>query len=176
MATLPLDHELQKTLRAEYKVASEYSNYLTNIDWQVGSILVGGSLAAVALSLTTKTKIATLLITVAAIIAIVAWFLFYKRNHGFGDIAAQRLRYIEWQLGLGSLGGGLNNWLEAERVQGRVGGPAGYHIVLFLTTGLVSVFAILSCVPPLYYCFLATLTVNKVMKLRRSIEYNTEIS
>jgi len=62
MATTP-SHELYDSLRAEYKEASMYSIHLTELNWQVGSILVGGSLAAVALSLSSKQTKPTILVT-----------------------------------------------------------------------------------------------------------------
>jgi hypothetical protein len=128
---IPQD-ELFESLRAEYKAGLQYAVHTTEINWQVGSILVGGSLAAVALTVSAHVRIPTILITFSAIIAIVAWFLFLRRNRDIGDIIAGRMRAIEIQLGLGW---GVWNLVGYNRKT--IHGPMGYTTAQFLVAGLI---------------------------------------
>ena len=141
MAVVPQPHEKYESLRTEYEVANRHAIHCTELNWQVGSILVGGSLAAVALSLTTKAKIPTILMTTAAIVAIFAWFLFLRRNRDFASIATRRMATIEYELGL--VGGVQNLILYASNnktaTYPRAAGPAGFTTASFLAFGLISV-------------------------------------
>ena len=132
MATAVPSDEVFESLRVEYEAALRYAVHTTEINWQVGSILIGGSLAAVALTVSSRVRIPAILVTISAIVAITAWFLFLRRNRDFADITADRMRVIEVQLGLGW---GLWNILGANRQ--RVSKPTGYGTAKFLAVGLI---------------------------------------
>src|SRR5208282_2437735 len=110
MATIPRDY--YENLRAHYKEANAYSMHLTSLNWDIGAILIAGSLAAVGFGLQSKQTIPTILLTIGAIIAIITWFLFLNRNHDFGIISNQVMVNIERQLGL-TVGYGLFTTIEA---------------------------------------------------------------
>jgi UDP-N-acetylmuramyl pentapeptide phosphotransferase/UDP-N-acetylglucosamine-1-phosphate transferase len=134
--------EWYKSLRTEYQVAMRYAIHCTELSWQVGSILIGGSLAAVSLSLTTKAKIPTVLITLGAIAAILTWFLFQRRNAGFAGVATDRMIEIEQQLGLA-----LHTkarYFGRSEPSNRVGGPKGSITATFLAFGLILVLSVLA--------------------------------
>jgi len=134
MAT-PISHEEYENLRAHYKEANAYSMHLTSLNWEIGSILIAGSLAAVGLSLQSKETIPTILLIIGAIIAILTWFLFLRRNRDFGEIAANTMIRIEYRLSLG-VNWGVQTSIRAQTKQ--VHGPSGYKTARFLTVGLIS--------------------------------------
>jgi len=160
MAAIPPNEksEKYKNLRAEYAAANRYSQHLTVIQWQVGSILVGGGLAAVGLSLTAKQGVfAPVFVTLAAIVGIISWFFFLRRNSEFAGIANWRMVAIEQELGL-ELQWRLNS------ASGRlsepyptVHGPSGYRNVKWLTIILVVVLSGL-----IVYLFLHTAWPNYI--------------
>lgn len=140
MAAIP-PSERYKSLRTEYQVAMRYAIHATEINWQLGSILIGGSLAAVALALTTKLQIPVILITLGAIVAILAWFFFLRRNHQFAAIAIDRMIRIEQELGLvwglqASVRFGVP---QKDTPNPRLAKPTGYGTSIFLAVGLVVV-------------------------------------
>jgi hypothetical protein len=151
MTAVPLDErkEWYRSLRTEYEVAMKFAIHCTELNWQVGSILVGGSLAAVALTLTTKAKIPTALVTSGAVIAITAWFLFLRRNRDFAAIATDRMILIEQELGLtnGNRSWGLQtrlrNTVPVPATNQQIARPSGYHTAAFLATGLILVLSAL---------------------------------
>lgn len=137
MATPPLD-DRHRNLRAEYAAANRYSQHLTELNWQVGSILVGGSLAAVAFSLQAKQAgLAPVFVTLAGIIGVTSWYLFLRRNGNYAAIANVRMMYIEQELGL-ELQGRLNYGVRLP-VYPRVSGPTGHENARFLAIGLILV-------------------------------------
>lgn len=89
-------------LRAEYEAALRYAIRIDETTWQVGAILVGGSLAAVALSFSSSTthfRLAPVFVSVAGILATLSWFLLVRRNTDFISIAKARMIAIELELG-----------------------------------------------------------------------------
>jgi hypothetical protein len=103
MVTLGLDERFE-SLRVEYRAANAYSIHLTELNWQGGAILIGGSLAAVGATLITGKPIPEMLVTSASMVAIIAWILFLRINRDYSKIATTRMRMIETELGLGQLG------------------------------------------------------------------------
>lgn len=138
MATSIPEHEFFESLRVEYTAAIKYAVHTTEINWQVGSILIGGSLAAVALTVSSRTRVPSILVSLSAIVAITSWFLFLRRNRDFADITANRMRAIEVQLGIGW---GLWNVLGNQRQA--IHGPTGYSTARFLAGGLIILLSIL---------------------------------
>jgi len=140
--------ERNKNLRAEYAAANRYCQHLTEINWQLGSILIGGSLAAVALSLTAKhAGLAPIFIAAGAIVSISSWFLFLKRNRDFSKVANARMWWIEQELGLELLRrlqnyarGETNPW---EYPMNKPSWPSGYANARILAAGLVLVLLLL---------------------------------
>jgi hypothetical protein len=136
--------ERLESLRVEYRAANDYAIHLSELNWQVGSILVGGSLAAVAVSLTTKRPMAQILITSASLIAVIAWLLFLWRNHSYSRITTKRMVSIERELGSawgfrGQIDYGSNPHREIIPEQLRVSGPSATSTALFLGIALIAV-------------------------------------
>jgi hypothetical protein len=119
-----------------------YAIHCTELSWQVGSILIGGSLAAVSLSLTTKAKIPTVLITLGAIAAILMWFLFQRRNGGFARVATDRMVLIEQQLGL-SLQSSARYFRQSQ-IPNHIAGPRGSITAMILAFGLIIILSALA--------------------------------
>jgi hypothetical protein len=144
-AVPPLDEQKEwyKSLRTEYQVAMEYAIHCTELTWQVGSILIGGSLAAVALSLTTNAKIPIALVTSGAIVAIIAWFLFQRRNGNFAAIATDRMITIEQWLRLGLHTTSRYGARQQVPPNPHVPKPSGHVTAAFLAVGLVLVLSLL---------------------------------
>jgi hypothetical protein len=77
-----------KSLLREYEEANRYAMHLTTLNWQLGSILIGGSLAAVAGSLIVISQssqpnviLLPVFVASAAIIALTSWVLFLGSVH-----------------------------------------------------------------------------------------------
>jgi hypothetical protein len=82
----------------EYEEAHRYAIHLDELNWHVGSILIGGSLAAVVGSnvvASQKAPLISIFIELSAIVALISWFLFIRRNGGFAEIATGRMAAIE---------------------------------------------------------------------------------
>jgi len=82
MATSPQE-SYYENLRTMYKEANAYGMHLTKINWDIGVILIAGSLTAVGLGLQSKQTYPTIILTIGAIISIIVWFLFVNRNRDF---------------------------------------------------------------------------------------------
>ncbi len=109
--------------------------HLTSLNWDIGAILIAGSLTAVGLGLQSKQTYPTILLTLGAIIAIITWFLFVRRNRDFGAVANTVMMNIEYQLGL-TANLGLITSMKANSQRNH--GPIGYNSAVFLTVGLIS--------------------------------------
>ena len=100
---MSLTDNQREALLAEYKALNKFQIHLDEINWQVGSILVGGSIAGVALSFSvgnTQLKLAPVFVSLAGIVAVVSWFFFARRNRGYMMFTVTRMRAIEQQLEL----------------------------------------------------------------------------
>jgi hypothetical protein len=139
-------NDRNESLRVEYQAAIRYAIHCTELNWQVGSILIGGSLASVALSLTApKPRIPAVLVTLAATVAILAWYLFLRRNRDFAHIATVRMVSIERELGLEWGLQSLVSYASGGNLTypQRVTGPSGFVTASFLAFGLVIILLIL---------------------------------
>src|SRR5208283_2436508 len=137
-----------KSLLREYEEANRYSMNLNTLNWQLGSILIGGSLAAVAASLIVISQssqpnviLFPAFVASAAIIALISWLFFIKRNGDFAEIAINRMVEIEIELGLT-----FQQKIQQARQYGytvvagkhlRLSGPRGFRTALFLVLGMV---------------------------------------
>lgn len=135
-------------LLKEYEQANQYAMHLNTLNWQLGSILIGGSLAALAGSLVVLTQpshpnaiLVPAFVSFVAIIALVSWLLFIRRNGDFSEIATNRMVEIEMILGLS-----FQRHLQEARYHGQtlvggkrqsLSGPRGFHVALFLVLGMV---------------------------------------
>jgi len=149
-------------LLKEYEAANKFTIHLDDLNWQVGSILVGGSIGAVALSFNfASLKLAPALISSAGIIATISWFWLYRRNRAYSLVAIARMRVIEQQLDLEfheDLAKAADNpshsivFPSLSHKPIEVPTPTGYETVKFLTAaiiavlGLVILYVILSAV------------------------------
>ncbi len=140
MATNP--DRYYENLRAMYREANAYSMHLTKLNWDMGAILIAGSLVAVGAGLQSKQTYPAIFLAIGAIISIIVWFLFLKRNHDFGNISNEVMERIEAQLvPTGPAGYGLFTTFKTNR--SRIHGPIGYHCAVFLAVGLISSLVIL---------------------------------
>ncbi len=114
--------------------------HLTSLNWDIGAILIAGSLAAVGFGLQSKQTYPTILLTIGAIISIITWFLFLNRNHDFGITSNEVMVNIERQLGL-PVGYGLFTTMEAKKSSTHK--PIGYHCAVFLAVGHISTLGVL---------------------------------
>jgi hypothetical protein len=92
-----------KALLEEYKAANTYTNHVDELNWQVGSILIGGSIAAVALSFNlanSQFKLAPAFVSLAGLVAVMCWFFYVRRGRAMTRITIARMRMIEYRLGL----------------------------------------------------------------------------
>jgi len=141
-----------KALLKEYEIAAQFNVHQDQLNWQVGSILVGGSIAAVALSFSvsnSQLKLAPALVSAAGIVAVLSWFLLVRRNRGLSGVATSRMKAIEAELGLqfechlwtaaGPRGQTTipfpNGGVEVKKVPK----PTGFESVIFLTVGIIAV-------------------------------------
>jgi hypothetical protein len=141
-------------LLKEYEEANTYAMHLNTLNWQVGSILIGGSLAALAGSLVVIAQMSEpnvvlvpTFVSFVAIIALVSWLLLIRRNGDFSEIAVNRIIEIEKELGLS-----FQRHEQWARYHGqtiidgrplRLSGPRGFHIVLFLVSGIAFLLSLL---------------------------------
>ena len=154
-----------KNLRAEYDAALRYVVRIDETTWQVGAVLVGGSLAAVALSFDSQPKpssLAPVFVGVAGIIATLSWFLLVRRNTDFIRIAKTRMRAIEMELATelysrleeGSVWGFTSvRFPNGQIQQVRVRGPNTSQLYSFLAGGIIFVLiAVIIYVVIAVYC------------------------
>jgi uncharacterized membrane protein len=92
-----------ESLLAEYEAANKFVNHVDELNWQVGSILIGGSIAAVALSFNvanSQLRLAPAFVSLAGMISVACWFIYVRRGRGMTRIAIARMMMIEYSLGL----------------------------------------------------------------------------
>jgi ABC-type branched-subunit amino acid transport system permease subunit len=141
-------------LLKEYEEANRYAMHLNTLNWQLGSILIGGSLAALAGGLVVIAQssqrnvvLVPVFVALVAIVALLSWLLFIKRNGDFSEITVCRMVEIERALGLT-----FQQHIQEARYRGqtfvgqrplRLSGPRGFHIALFLVLGIVILLSLL---------------------------------
>jgi len=88
------------TLRFEYERAQEMANHFDNLNWQIGSILIGSNI--IALGFLTRIDSVQLLFgaAIGGSLSLFTWILWFVRHRAMINIRLDRLYMIELRLGM----------------------------------------------------------------------------
>ena len=90
-----------QTLRQEYALSQAMHNYYGRITWEIGTIFLGGGLAAIGFALQARLQpMALILFAIAPSALFVAFLLLVRRYRVIAEIHLARCREIESSLGM----------------------------------------------------------------------------
>ena len=99
----PLDSSCRdESLLKEYELSQKMHNYYGRIIWEIGSIFMGGGLAAIALivSRATRPSVVPALASLAFTVLMACFYLIVRRFRNIAEVHLRRCRQIEKKLGL----------------------------------------------------------------------------
>lgn len=135
--------QVTNILLTEYREAREMATHQDKIIWQIGAILIAGSLAGLGFSLNKDTlPVYGIAIDTAAIVALSSWLMFVGRNRGFFAIYSARMREIERVLQMKAqiyIEDAQTGYVAPDGKQVTYAKPTGWTIARFLAIGLVVV-------------------------------------
>lgn len=90
----------RKLLKFEYKRCQEMVIHYDNMNWQIGSILVGSNIVALGLSLRAELNPFLLGLSIAGMVSMFLWAFWYFRHMALYNLRNDRMYVIEKKLGL----------------------------------------------------------------------------
>ena len=115
----------------EYELSQEMHNYYGHLTWQIGSIIIGGSTAGLAIVISNQPRPSGIVSSFAIVVIVMAFafYLFMRRYREITEVHLARCREIEASLGMKQ---------HTKVKEAELPGPTGWTIVQILCIFLIA--------------------------------------